>query len=786
MRARRLARGLAVFAAIAAIAAAGPLGCGRAPITARAPSPPPDPAHSKAVGAGFYLTRPVDGERVPSNDRGEPVSPKVTQGFTGAPQTNDWWSSLIWQYDAGGKTNPWSQPMFAHPLAMQAGRSGLSIGYTTEPKVDARSYFFPYAADLVVGVQGLDAPETRVASYSDWAVTAAWADAAGGMTATLGHGLPFVYVRKQDERAALVALAAERTNAKVFHDGGEVLGVTVGGHHYGLFAPTGATWEREARGFASTLAGKDFFSVAVLPDDAPATLEVFRKHAYAFVKDTRVAWSYDEASATLSTRYVVTTELLEPGEGRVDTPLLCLYRHQWLHTARDAAFLPYSYVSPRGALKVLPGNDFTTTMIFHGVVPMLPVVGAASGSLRGLVDDVYQEGDLFPPSDQGLRDVYWNGKSFGRVATVAQLADQLGAARVRDQLVLALENQLANWFDGHAPFLFYYDHTWRTLIGLPSAYQSGQQLNDHHFHYGYFVFAAATIAALDPAWAGRDRWGAFVELLIKDVANWDRADERFPFLRHFDAWAGHSWANGPSLFVDGNNQESSSEAINFAQATILWGEVSGEKPIRDLGIFLYLHEIAATEQYWFDVDNQVFPAGFGPGVLGMVWSNGGKHDTWWDPNPVYVHGINWLPFTAASLYLGLAPGLAERSYAELVEESRGDPMQWRDLAWMFLALSDPDGAARALANNPRFAPELGNSHAWLHHWIHTLGTTGGPDATVTADVATAVVLRKGDVRTYVAWNPSQAPVTVKFSDGVSLAAPPHELVHAQHDVGPRR
>ena len=93
--------------------------------------------------------------------------------------------------------------------------------------------------------------------------------------------------------------------------------------------------------------------------------------------------------------------------------------------------------------------------------------------------------------------------------------------------------------------------------------------------------AAATVAQYDPAWASPSQWGGMVDLLIADANNWDRTDTRFPFLRSHDAYTGHSWAAGHGDFGDGNNQESSSESMNFATAAILWGEATGQTD-RDL------------------------------------------------------------------------------------------------------------------------------------------------------------------------------------------------------------
>ena len=85
------------------------------------------------------------------------------------------------------------------------------------------------------------------------------------------------------------------------------------------------------------------------------------------------------------------------------------------------------------------------------------------------------------------------------------------------------------------------------------------------------------------------------------VAVFRTHDDQLHALDNFDPYAGHSWASGHGAFAAGQNQESSSEAINFASAVLQWGEVTGRSATRDLGTYLYATEVAATEQYWFDV-----------------------------------------------------------------------------------------------------------------------------------------------------------------------------------------
>ncbi len=754
--------------------------CGPSLPSARmAPSVPPGKA--TPAGPGFYSLQKPSGVLGPSNAQQRPVMPKVTADFTGVPTSNDWWSSLIWQYDTSG-ANPYSDPLYAHPFSLKAGEAGLGLGYSTEPKVDQRDYMYWYDEELLVGLEGVRFPDTKVAGYSDWAVTAAFQTQAAELRATFGHGLPFAYFKRvKGSQAASVSV--NRTGgrqAEVFHEGDEWLGLQVGSHHYAVFGPSGSTWKKQGNSFVSELAGKDFFSVAVLPDSEPATVELFKHHAYAFVTDTRVSWKYDDASATAEASFEVSTELVEAGEGRVNEPLQALYRHQWKNS--DAKTLAKSYVSPRGEMKLLAGPRFTTKLRFNGVLPMLPNVADNDlGDLEFYIKQVYWQDDLFPPGlgEDPRRDPYWIGKSLMKVAHVMEMADQVGYTSAKDHLLQAIKNELEDWFDGQAPSHFFYDETWRTLIGVPTNFGSSDQMNDHHFHYGYYVFSAALVARHDPAWA--KKWAPFVDLLVKDPANWDRKDKRFPFLRNMDVYAGHSWANGPSLFQEGNNQESSSEDTNFSAAAILWGNASGNRQIRDLGIFLYTQQVQAIEQYWFDVDDVVYPKGFDHTTVAMVWGAGGRYDTWWDNNPVYVHGINLLPASGAALYLGRRPEYVQKNYAEIVRRNRGEPLTWRDALWMFLAFAEPTRARQLFEADPYFTPEFGNSTAMTYHFITNLEALGQLDTGVTASIPTYAVFKRGGKRTHVAYNASGSPLTVKFSDGISLQVPPRSLTSdAQH------
>src|SRR5687768_6219975 len=151
-------------------------------------------------------------------------------------------------------------------------------------------------------------------------------------------------------------------------------------------------------------------------------------------------------------------------------------------------------------------------------------------------------------------------------------------------------------------------------------------------------------------------------LLVRDVANPARDDAEFPFLRCFDPYAGHSWASGHARFGDGNNNESSSEAMNAWAGFVLLGEATGDTSLRDLGAWLFTTELAAIEDYWFGVHGDTFPTTYPPSAVTMVWGGKGANATWFSADPEMVHGINWLPITGASLYLGRFSDYTRKNY----------------------------------------------------------------------------------------------------------------------------
>ncbi|MET8149762.1 glycosyl hydrolase [Actinoplanes sp. NPDC049668] len=765
---RRSPRGrLAGFAAAVAVA----LGAGFLAVAVTGT------AQAATVGAGSYTETLPAGAKLPAGCGNMSANPRqylTSNAPAGPVPTNDWWSSLL--FKKGDDCN-FSQALFAGPAAYRPVASGLGLSYQTDAAISGSAtglgeYHFPYAQHVVVGVAGLNATQALVDGWSDWTVTPSWSDGARTMKATIGHGLPLSYYQVTGGDA-LLSITGPPT---AWQNSGNRIGFSIGGHDYVAYGPAGSTWTLSGSTIRSNLAGKGYFSVAVLPTlssaataDKIALADTYGQYAQNHVTGTRMSYAYNQAAGTVNTTYAFTTVAREGGgTGTV----IALYPHQWRYLTGSTP-LSRTYVSPRGAMKIVTGASFQTSMRYTGVLPEIPAVGDSGGADLSTIT-AFLNNELNNPADFRGDDTYWTGKGLGRAARIAEIADQLNITSVRDSALNVIRTRLTDWFTasaGKSSRVFYYDRNWGTLIGYPASYASDEDLNDHHFHYGYFVAAAATLAKFDPAWAAPGQYGGMVDLLIRDANNYDRNDTRFPYLRDFDIYAGHDWASGHGAFGAGNNQESSSEGQNFANALIQWGQATGNNAVRDAGIWLHTTQAAAINEYWFDVRNENFPASWGHNYSAIVWGSGGAYATWFSGDHAMVVGINMLPMTGGQLYLGDYPESVKATYAELVRNNGGEPTAWRDMLWQYLALGDPDAALAKFRANSSYTSEEGESKAHTFHWLRNLAALGQVDTGVTANHPLAKVFSKNGAKTYVASNITNTALTVTYSDGRTLSVP---------------
>ena len=717
----------------------------------------PSEAQIVKAGAGSYRTTP------PKACKPLPMEISKTADVDGRVITNQWWSSMLWHAH--------SQNMFAHPAVVRCDEDGLMMAYPGSRIHGNDSGIFGSAdlrgGDLKISHSNVTAFErSDCGGYSDWFVTAEMRNANASLKTSFGHGSPYVYglIEGGDPRITFASPPTVWSDAKE----GETLGMTINGHHYGLFGSYGSKWQKlDDKTFVNKDRQSNHFSVAVLPDNRPETLQLFVKHAHAHVTDTRVDYSIVDGNVLATYRFICT-----PRQGFEAGTIFALYPHQWKYATTKLSDLTYGSV--RGVMKVGIGSEFSTSVPVQGVLPMLPKEGIADRDM--MIQRLKAEA---AKKKTGFADTYWEGKHLGSLTSLSGIAELVDAKEQQATFVGEIKTRLEAWFtataDKEEP-VFYYDANWGTLIGSRPSYGSDRPLNDHHFHYGYFIRAAAELARLDPQWA--KQWGPMVELLVRDIASPDRDDAMFPYLRCFDKYAGHSWASGDANFADGNNQESSSESLNAWYGLMLWGEATGNTKLRDLGIFLFNTERTAVEEYWFDVNAEHYPKDFTQVALGMVWGGKGAFGTWFSGDIDCIHGINWLPFTPASVYMGRHPQYVRKNYERIIAKRKGGTdfnTGWGDLVVMFGALNDPTPALQHLSKHADCKIEGGNTRPFMEHWAGTLSALGQLDASVTSSHPFTNVFVKDGKKIYAAYNFASQPKQVVFSDGATLNIPPKSM-----------
>lgn len=640
---------------------------------------------------------------------------------------------------------------------------------------------------VVLSPMGFSAADPRLAKASDWAIDIEWGPRAESarMTATVAHGSPYVFINlsQGDLKISLPSPGEPIANTASANNSHHLVVRTATGV-YAFFAASGTQWERvDTKTWLARLpAGKGYVSATALPDDPPATLSLLAKHAYAQLVDTRVEWSYDVNNSKVRTEYKAITKV---HEGQDAGPLLGLYPHHWHDNPAVKDRVGPAYDTVRGKIKLLAANTFTVERPYGGFVPYFPqlITHERSSELKDVMrTDLRNARRMMLEIGNGA---YWQGKGLQRISKLMEVFEQQGDLASRDQLLALMKERIEEWFSGkNRKTYFAYDAKVGTLLAYPEEYFSVQQLNDHHFHYGYWIRAVADIALRDPEWARDDRWGGMVKMMIADIATTKRGAPDFPFLRNFDAYEGHSWASGIALGPHGNNQESSSEAINAWAALILWAEIRGDKALRDLGVYLYTTESDAIRHYWFDVHGLVLAPEYKNVEVSMLFGGKYSHNTWWTDEPRQIKGINLLPVTTASVYLSRDPEYIQKSLATLpgdtaIYESRGKranpPDIWQDLFAKYMALSD---STKALQQWNRWgAVEFGDTRTHTLHWLLTLKEMGLPDFSVTANTPLYSVHRNPNGQlSYLAFNAGKEPIQVRFSNGKTVTVPAGKLI----------
>ena len=319
-------------------------------------------------------------------------------------------------------------------------------------------------------------------------------------------------------------------------------------------------------------------------------------------------------------------------------------------------------------------------------------------------------------------DTYFGGKALYRLANLLDLATQLGDKDSAATLQKRLSSALRTWTEPDGctkrdTQCFVYDKAMHGVVGLKASFGS-DQFNDHHFHYGYFLYAASVAAKHDPALV--KQIAPVMNLLAADLAT-DGPSKYFPDHRVFDAYAGHSWASGLSPFADGNNQESSSEAVSAWNGLALWAGVTKNADLKKEAVWMLSSEAASARAYWtdFDASDPVYD-GYKHSIVSLNWGAKRDYATWFSAEPNAKLAILLLPMSPVAGYLGDDPKRVSQNLTQ--GAPAGYDVALGDYLIMYSAMAGPTQAAQAVKDAEQLPEKWiddGDSRSYMLAWTMT-------------------------------------------------------------------
>ena len=720
-------------------------------------------AQITSVGSGSYTNRFPGTDAAARNGfpSGKPFT--VEKAALKPPPSNDWWSAKI--------KNAHCDNLFNYPFTLKTVATGLVVTYIPWGVIDD-------IQPIIMGVSDMSAASADIADHTDWTIQMRWKKQNSIFRTTTGVGMPFLYFEKDSQSTAQITVNSGTVTIK---NNRVLIQNARNGADFVVYGPSGSTWTQNGTRITSNLNGKNYWSMALLPHDAPnveTAAQAYEKYAFVFPTNTHSSYHYNEAQSRVETHFKVDVNVKE---GTDSLMLMGLLPHQWANLYKGASSLTSTkYRTVRGDLKMLSGNSFATQHPFRGILPTLPYVDPYSKGfnpldLKDKIESIMNDGLA------EWTDSYNEGQVMNRLIQTARIAHEMQLDQAVSTIVKTVKNRLEDWLSaesGERAFIFYYDSTWKSLLGYPAGHGQDNNLNDHHFHWGYFIHAASFLEEFEPGWASK--WGGMINLLVRDAASTDRNDRLFAHLRNFNPYQGHCWANGFASFPQGNDQESTSESMQFNSSLIHWGSVIGDTAIRNLGIYLYATEQAAVEEYWFDKNKRNFATNQTYALVSRVWGNSYDNGTFWTADIAASYGIELYPIHGGSLYLAHDTTYMRRLWNEMAKNTgiltnQANDNLWHDVYWSYLAFIDAPRAIKMYNSFPNRNLKFGISDAQTYHWLHALNALGRLDTSIKSNHPLAVVFNQAGDKTYVAKNYSKDTLYVTYSDGFKLKVAPTDL-----------
>ncbi|KAI1817260.1 glycoside hydrolase family 81 protein [Poronia punctata] len=341
-----------------------------------------------------------------------------------------------------------------------------------------------------------------------------------------------------------------------------------------------------------------------------------------------------------------------------------------------------------------------------GLAPWDPVTGPkevlSDSAIKIITPIALKELSQSVDQQSNQDSMYFSGKALAKFAGLCFTANNLlKNPKLAQNGLGSLKVAFQRFITNKQQYPLYYESAWGGIVSS-ATYKTGNTgmdfgntfYNDHHFHYGYFIYAAAVIGYLDPSWLTRENV-EYINTMVRDIANPSASDKYFPVSRNFDWYHGHSWAHGLYETLDGKDQESSSEDAMAAYAIKMWGRAIKDANMEARGnLMLSVIARSLNNYYLFTAQNTVQPSNYiGNRVAGILFENKCDHTTYFGGNIEYVQGIHMLPLLPSSK-LTRPADFVKQEWETYFDKGRADKVEggWKGILFGNLATVDPQAA----------------------------------------------------------------------------------------------
>lgn len=594
------------------------------------------------------------------------------------PPTNKWYSGAVLQEEP--------KAIFPMPLAVKPSDKGFSYNLpqvqTTEKTISA-----PFVPDVTVEIE--NAQYYRLTRYDELSFDLTYYDDKDGEVAVLkiAAGSPYIFLTTISEEII-------QTNPDFKSSAIKLKTQTKDGKVYGMSGSWSGFDDQDSR--AMTVPSRETISFFAGSQD---NIKQLANVALNRVMKTDVGYMRTDTGFKTSLHYMTEND---------EATYVVAMPHQ--KQGKQSETLSYDSVYGPLTTKSDKTIEYETKDI--AVTARLDLREMDADQKKQLIDQLRRD---INATRFAATDTYFGGKELYRAAQLLELAEQLNEKQLANSIRSDLTDQFDMWLSAGktcGPKAFCVDEKIGGLVGGAASFGS-DEFNDHHFHYGYFIYAAAIVAQYDDTF--KDTYGDMINLLVADIANY-KTDEEIPLRRSFDTYAGHSWASGASPFDDGNNQESSSEAANAWIGVSLWAQQTGNDYLKEHAEWLLSNEVSTAQIYWLLNENT--PAtSYEHSVVSLNWGSKRDYATWFSPEPSAILGIQLIPMSPTMLnYLSHVDDLKIKKQVD--EVSRANPNgPLSDYVKMYAHVAGSRMNADEIASLKDELIDGGNSKSYMMAWF---------------------------------------------------------------------